>query len=189
MARSRSSGASPDRANDPLARMIVLSDAIFAFAIAQKRGEKRWMFIGWAACAAAVLSKGLIGIVLPAATVALYVLVRRDWRLLGRLEFVRGGLLFLAICAPWFIAVSAANREFAYFFFVQEHFLRFTTTMHQRSQPGWYFVTICTVGMRLHFGRVSVGQIEISRIGRLAEEQWLRIPSHYRDEKFRSGPR
>jgi len=126
---------------------VFLSIAIFAFAIAQKRGEKRWMFIGWAACAAAVLSKGLIGIVLPAATVALYVLVRRDWNLLRRLELLRGGVLFLAITAPWFIAVSAANREFAHFFFVQEHFQRFTTTMHQRSQPGWYFVPVLAVGI------------------------------------------
>jgi len=126
---------------------VFLSIAIFAFAIAQQGGEKRWMFIGWAACAAAVLSKGLIGIVLPMAAVAIYVLVTRHWGLLARLELVRGGLLFLALTAPWFIAVSAANKEFAHFFFVQEHFLRFTTTMHQRSHPGWYFVPVFLVGV------------------------------------------
>ena len=126
---------------------IFLSIAIFAFALSQQRGERHWMWIGWAACAAAVLSKGLIGVVLPMTAVALYVVVTRQWRLLARLELVRGGLLFLALTAPWFIAVSAANKEFAYFFFVQEHLLRFTTTMHQRSQPAWYFVPILAVGI------------------------------------------
>jgi 4-amino-4-deoxy-L-arabinose transferase-like glycosyltransferase len=129
---------------------VWLSAAIFAFAIAQREGERharRWMLAGWAACALAVLSKGLIGIVLPVATVALYVLLRRDWRRLTRLELLRGGALFLVIVAPWFIAASLANREFLYFFFVQEHWLRFTTKMHQRSQPGWYFIPVLAVGI------------------------------------------
>ena len=129
---------------------VFLSAAIFAFAVAQQPGERRarrWMLAGWAACAAAVLSKGLIGIVLPAATVALYILLRRDWRLLARLELLRGGALFLAILVPWFAAVSLANREFLYFFFVQEHFLRFATKMHHRYHPGWYFVPILLLGV------------------------------------------
>jgi 4-amino-4-deoxy-L-arabinose transferase-like glycosyltransferase len=127
-----------------------LSAAVFAFAIAQQAGQRerrRGMLLGWAACAFAVLSKGLIGIVLPAATVALYVLLKRDWRLLGRLELLRGGALFLAIASPWFVAVSLANDEFVHFFFVQEHWLRFTTSMHQRSQPGWYFIPVLAVGI------------------------------------------
>ncbi|HKQ28715.1 MAG TPA: glycosyltransferase family 39 protein, partial [Burkholderiales bacterium] len=129
---------------------VFLAAAIFTFAIAQHRAERHrrgWMLAGWALCALAVLSKGLIGIVLPAATVALYVLVRREWKLLGRLELVRGGALFLAIAAPWFVAVSLANTEFAHFFFVQEHWLRYTTAMHQRSHPVWYFVPVLAIGI------------------------------------------
>jgi 4-amino-4-deoxy-L-arabinose transferase-like glycosyltransferase len=105
------------------------------------------MLAGWAACALAVLSKGLIGIVLPAATVALYVMVRRDWALLRRLELARGTALFLVITAPWFVAVSLRNPEFAHFFFVQEHFQRFTTTMHHRAHPAWYFVPVLAAGV------------------------------------------
>jgi 4-amino-4-deoxy-L-arabinose transferase-like glycosyltransferase len=130
---------------------VLLSAAVFAFAIAQtpegERARRRWMLAGWAACGLAVLSKGLIGIVLPAAAVALYVLVRRDWTLLRRLELIRGTVLFLAITAPWFVAVSLRNPEFAHFFFVQEHWLRFTTTMHHRSHPAWYFVPVLALGM------------------------------------------
>ena len=138
---------------------VLLSAGIFAFALAQgpdaeralaahaERGRRRWMLAGWAACALAVLSKGLIGIVLPAATVALYVMVRRDWAMLRRLELVRGTALFLAITAPWFVAVSLRNPEFAHFFFVQEHFQRFTTTMHHRVHPAWYFIPVLAGGV------------------------------------------
>ena len=134
---------------------LFLSAAVFAFSLAQRAGiepeveakaRRRWMLAFWAACAGAVLSKGLIGLVLPAGAVALYVLVRRDWGLLRRLEVVRGGLLFFVLTAPWFVAVSLANPEFAHFFFVQEHWLRFTTRMHHRSEPAWFFLPVLAVG-------------------------------------------
>jgi 4-amino-4-deoxy-L-arabinose transferase-like glycosyltransferase len=73
--------------------------------------------------------------------------VRRDWTLVLRLEMLRGGLLFFALTAPWFVAASLANPEFAYFFFVQEHWLRFTTKMHHRSQPAWYFIPVLVAGV------------------------------------------
>ena len=117
-----------------------LSAAIFAFALGQMR-------LFWAACALAVLSKGLIGIVLPLATIALYALVKRDFEVIKRLRIVPGGLLFLVIAAPWFIAVSLANDEFARFFFIREHFERFTTQVHQRGQPAWYFLPVLVLGM------------------------------------------
>ncbi len=131
---------------------LFLSAAVFAFALAQRAASepavrRRWMLAFWAACAAAVLSKGLIGIVLPLGAVALYVPARRDWALLRRLELVRGGLLFLLIAAPWFVAVSRANSEFAHFFFVQEHWLRFTTKMHHREHPAWFFLPVLVAGM------------------------------------------
>jgi 4-amino-4-deoxy-L-arabinose transferase-like glycosyltransferase len=101
----------------------------------------------WAACALAVLSKGLIGIVLPLGTVALYILVKRDWNLIGKLQMVKGSLLFLLISAPWFVAVSLANPEFARFFFIHEHFERFTSEVHQRQGPPWYFLPFLAAGM------------------------------------------
>ena len=117
-----------------------LSAAVFAFALGR-------YYLFWSACALAVLSKGLIGIVLPLGAVGLYVLIKRDWRLVGRMKSITGPLVFLAIAAPWFIAVSVANDEFAHFFFVQEHFQRFTTKMHGRYQPAWYFLPILAFGL------------------------------------------
>jgi 4-amino-4-deoxy-L-arabinose transferase-like glycosyltransferase len=117
-----------------------LAAAIFAFALGH-------MLLFSAACALAVLSKGLIGIVLPGAALFVYMLLKRDWSLIRRVRPVAGAALFLVIAAPWFIAVSAANAEFAHFFFVQEHFQRFTTEMHHRVQPGWYFIPVLAAGM------------------------------------------
>ncbi|MBI4290646.1 MAG: glycosyltransferase family 39 protein [Betaproteobacteria bacterium] len=129
-----------------------LSASVLAVAIAQldtstPDRRRNWMLAAWGLAALAVLSKGLIGIVLPAGAVALYVLLQRDWRLLTRLELAAGGALFLAITAPWFVQVSRANPEFLRFFFVYEHFERFLTEAHGRYQPLWYFVPVLLVGL------------------------------------------
>ncbi|MFM9967107.1 MAG: glycosyltransferase family 39 protein [Burkholderiales bacterium] len=118
--------------------------------------EKNWMLVAWAAAALAVLSKGLAGLVIPGLVLFIYCLVQREWRVLNRLHWVGGILLFLVITAPWFIAVQMANPEFARFFFLHEHFARFLTTTHSRTQPVWYFVPILLAallpwsGMAIH---------------------------------------
>jgi 4-amino-4-deoxy-L-arabinose transferase-like glycosyltransferase len=131
---------------------LFISASVFSIALAQRdqaseAHRRRWMLIAWAAAALAVLSKGLIGIVLPAGAVALYVLVERDWKFLARLHVASGALLFVAIAAPWFVAVSIANPEFFQFFFIHEHFERFLTREHNRYEPAWYFIPVVLVGV------------------------------------------
>jgi 4-amino-4-deoxy-L-arabinose transferase-like glycosyltransferase len=130
---------------------LLLSSSVLSLAMAQRdstgaRETRNWMLAAWVFAALAVLSKGLIGIVLPAGALALYILVERDWRLLGRLHSVAGLFLFLLVAAPWFIAVSLANREFFDFFFIHEHFERFLTKVHGRYQPAWYFAPVLLAG-------------------------------------------
>ena len=46
---------------------------------ATARDNRLWMHVAWAAMALAVLTKGLIGIVLPGIALVLYTLLERDW--------------------------------------------------------------------------------------------------------------
>ncbi|OGU19205.1 MAG: hypothetical protein A2X85_02515, partial [Geobacteraceae bacterium GWF2_54_21] len=86
--------------------------------------------------------KGLIGFVFPAGIIFFYMLLGHEWRTLKRMRLLSGMLLFLAVTAPWFVAVSLSNPEFARFFFIHEHFERFTSTVHGRSQPVWFFIPV-----------------------------------------------
>ena len=129
-----------------------LEAAMCAFVFAQRSahrstGERRWMLAAWAAMALAVLSKGLAGLVLPAATLIAYCTLQRTLAPFGRMHFGKGLLVFLALAAPWFIAVSKANPEFAHFFFVHEHFERYLTREHGRYEPFWYFVPVLLLGL------------------------------------------
>jgi hypothetical protein len=84
-----------------------------------------------AVCALNVLTKGLIGLVFPAGAIGLYLLLTGNLRHLLRLRLVSSTLVFLAIAAPWHILVELRNpaqghvRGFLWFYFVNEHFLRF----------------------------------------------------------------
>lgn len=133
-----------------LAGMMTLS--ICALLVAQRdqatRAEQRnWMLLCWIGMALAVLSKGLIGIVLPGAVLVLYTLFSRDWAIWKRLHLIKGLLLFSAITTPWFVLVSLKNPEFPQFFFIHEHFQRFTSKIHSRTGPWHYFIPILLLGI------------------------------------------
>lgn len=138
-----------------------LQASLAGFLIAQTAGkkslrERNAMLFAWAAAALAVLSKGLAGLVLPGMVLVAYCLLQREWRLLGRLHLVGGITLFLAVTVPWFAAVQMANPEFARFFFIHEHFERFMSTGHGRTQAFWYYLPVLALatlpwtGMALH---------------------------------------
>jgi len=84
-----------------------------------------------AVCALNVLTKGLIGLVFPAAAIGLFLLLTGNLKHLLKLRLVSSAPIFLAIAAPWHILAALANpaqgqvRGFLWFYFVNEHFLRF----------------------------------------------------------------
>jgi 4-amino-4-deoxy-L-arabinose transferase-like glycosyltransferase len=133
-----------------LTSFMSLSMAGLAIGLSDDRppsSRRRWILLAWAGMALATLSKGLIGIVLPLFVVGIYAIVERDFMLWRRLHLLSGATLFAAIAAPWFVAVSVANPEFPWFFFVHEHFARYLTQVHHRTAPWWYFFPLLAVGI------------------------------------------
>lgn len=122
-----------------------------AFLLAQTATEagtsRRWMLVAWAAAALAVLSKGLIGVLLPGLVLVTCSLIARDFGPWRRLALVPGLLLFLLIAAPWFVLASVANPEFPRFFFIHEHFERFLTKVHHRYAPWYDFIPLLLAGI------------------------------------------
>ncbi len=82
-------------------------------------------------CALNVLTKGLIGLVFPAAAIGVYLLLTGNLRHLLRMRLVSSALVFLLAAAPWHILAGLRNpdqghvRGFFWFYFVNEHFLRY----------------------------------------------------------------
>ena len=129
-----------------------LTAALLGYALSRGEGlapgeQRNWMLLAWAAAACAVLSKGLVGAVIPALALAVHALLERDLSPLRRLHWVPGLALFAVIVLPWFVLVQHRNPEFFQFFFVHEHFERFALQNHHRPGPWWYFVPVVLVGL------------------------------------------
>ena len=128
-----------------------LTAAVLAFTLAQSsaagsQAERRWMLLTWLAAALAILSKGIVVVVLAGVSLIAYSFIERDIRPWKRLHLAVGLPLFLLVSAPWFVAVSARNPDFPGFFFIHEHFARFLTTVHQRVEPWWFFLPLLLFG-------------------------------------------
>ena len=87
--------------------------------------EKRFYYGFYAATALAVLTKGLIGIVFAVGPAFLFLLLTGNLSTWKELRLLSGSALFLAIAAPWHLLAGFRNEHFFWFYFVNEHFLRF----------------------------------------------------------------
>jgi 4-amino-4-deoxy-L-arabinose transferase-like glycosyltransferase len=93
----------------------------------QQPAKAYWLRASWAVLGLAVMTKGLAALALFGAIALAYLafapgpLVPRLRALLDPIAFA----LLLLVAAPWHIAASAAEPGFAWFYFVNEHLLRF----------------------------------------------------------------
>ncbi|WP_116603037.1 glycosyltransferase family 39 protein [Cupriavidus alkaliphilus] len=108
--------------------------------------RRRWMLACWAAMGVAVLTKGLVGVALPGLVLVLYTGVTRDLSLWRRLHAPAGIALMLLVAVPWYWLVAQRNPEFLRFFFIHEHWQRYTSTVHARTGAPWYFVPLLAGG-------------------------------------------
>ena len=146
---------------------VFMAGALGSLLIAQSRREhsvqvRNWMLLCWLLTGLAVLTKGLVGIVLPGGALVIYTLWQRDWALWKHLHLGKGVLLLLLVTAPWFIMVSIVNPEFAEFFFIHEHFDRYTSDVHGREEALWYFLPVLLLGL---FPWISSGLLALMRPG------------------------
>jgi 4-amino-4-deoxy-L-arabinose transferase-like glycosyltransferase len=92
---------------------------------------KLYPYLIWTALALAVLTKGLVALVFFFGTALVYLLWTKQLSKLHRLRPFWGILLLLAIAAPWHILAGLRNtggangHGFFWFYFVNEHYLRF----------------------------------------------------------------
>lgn len=130
---------------------VLISAVLFCFILGVRESPgnlRRWFFYGlYASAALATLAKGLIGFLLPGAGMFLWLLLFKQWRRLWPLYLPTGALIFSVIVLPWHLLVAQRNPEWAWFYFVHEHWLRFTTTTHGRYQPWWFFLPIVLLGL------------------------------------------
>lgn len=160
-------------AGDRLADDEVQRKALIATASSATASPRHWLADAWnwslvyAAMGLAVLTKGLIGVLLPAAVIGMFLMLsaprselpgdaslrRRLWeyaKLLGPLNFARaawrmrpwlGVAVVILVAGPWFLLVHVrTNGAFTHEFVWKHHVERFLQPLDNHQGPWWYYV-------------------------------------------------
>ncbi|MEX8502536.1 MAG: glycosyltransferase family 39 protein [Leptothrix ochracea] len=131
--------------------MAMLTWVLCSVLLAEQPGispqqQRRWMCLAWFGLALAVLSKGLIGLIVPGAMLVLGSVLLRDASIWRRLQWGWGGLIFLGLVVPWFVLMAQRHPDFAHFFFIHEHVERYLSSSHRREGAWWYFIPVLLLG-------------------------------------------
>jgi len=107
------------------------------------RPDRRALAAAYAMAGLGILAKGLIGVVLPALVLTTWLIAVRRWRALLRLIWWPGLLLAVAVAAPWFVAMQLRFAGFFDYFFVVQHFQRFTAAGgFNNALPLWFYPAV-----------------------------------------------
>jgi 4-amino-4-deoxy-L-arabinose transferase-like glycosyltransferase len=108
-----------------------------------RRGESKEILYAYIFIALATLSKGLIGVVLPALILGAFIVAQRDWRYLREARLLLGITIFLVIAAPWFLLVNAVtDGKWLSDFIYIHHLQRYTASPGHRQAFYYYFETL-----------------------------------------------
>jgi 4-amino-4-deoxy-L-arabinose transferase-like glycosyltransferase len=133
--------ATPDAV---LLTWIILAFTVFWFGHAH--GGRKWWVPMAAACGLAMLTKGPVGVVLPAIIVVLYFAWNGEWRRLLDHRCGYALLTFLLVAAPWYGLVAGETRgEWVKTFLTKENLGRFMNVMDRHE--GWvgYYPSIMLI--------------------------------------------
>jgi len=113
---------------------LLIASSLYFFLTAFERGAHPWRwYAGYACVALAVLTKGLVALVFVGASAFLYVIFTGDWRRWREFRLLSGLALLFVIAALWHILAGIRNPRFFWFYFVNEHFLRFLGRRYPRD--------------------------------------------------------
>ncbi len=131
---------------------VAMALALVGFFVWEQReepqGRNRFWWLMCFALGLAVLAKGLVGLVLPAAIIGVYLLLTRRLMIVfkPKLLFV-GSIIFLATAATWYAPMIAINgREFINEFFIAHHFQRYLSNKYKHPQPFYFFFVVALAG-------------------------------------------
>jgi 4-amino-4-deoxy-L-arabinose transferase-like glycosyltransferase len=108
---------------------ITLALASFWLAL---RGEQRfWGYVFFIGLSIGLMAKGPIALVLSGTCIGLWTLFTRRWLDIWKaIPWFSGTLLMLCICVPWYLLAEQRTPGFLEYFFIGEHWKRFT-------ESGW----------------------------------------------------
>jgi len=106
------------------------------------------LYSAYAVGALAFLTKGLMGLALPAMAIFIWIALLNKWKTLTEIYLPTGLLLFALIVTPWLVLAQQQNSDFLNYFFYVQQVGRFLGQHHFHSRIGvWFYPVILLIGM------------------------------------------
>jgi len=137
--------------NLDMAVSALITCALLSFLVGsvEQPGYKRrfamWTFFVFSALA--TMTKGLIGIVIPAMVIGSWILILKDWGILRTMYLPSAVSLFLLIAAPWHVLISRENPDFLRSYLFDEHFQRYLTKPEGPFEQPWAYIPVLLLGL------------------------------------------
>ncbi|MFA5083607.1 MAG: glycosyltransferase family 39 protein [Hydrogenophilaceae bacterium] len=135
-----------------------LACAGYATWLWMRENDRRWLYAAWLAMALGFLTKGPVALVIPGATMFLWCASQGEWRRFFAWALPIGPLLlFFAVAAPWFVAVTwQEGLSFLSGFFLKHNLSRFDTPMEGHGGNYFYYVPVVLLSLLPHTGLLLV---------------------------------
>jgi 4-amino-4-deoxy-L-arabinose transferase-like glycosyltransferase len=127
----------------PLTACLTMALVFFLVGINESTPRRKlWFLLFYAALGFGVLAKGPVAILLPALSLAGFLLLRGSWNEWKTWE-PQSVWLTIVIAAPWFILCTIVNGwTFVQVFFVSHNLERFTTSVFGHDRPLYFFLPV-----------------------------------------------
>jgi len=122
---------------------------ILAFFYARIRDKRIYIVVAFAAWALATLTKGPVGIMLPAAATGLYIIAARDWWIFKKPSYLfAAASVFCAIALPWYLIMYQLHgKAFIDAFFGFHNVNRFLEAEHKIGSQWYYYLPVTFGGL------------------------------------------
>ena len=129
---------------DSALAFFVTASILAAYLAEASTGEdrRRWYAVFAVNAAAATLTKGPVGLLIPSLVLITFCLWAGQPAAIRRMYSVRNVIVFIALVAPWVVAVSYLHPDFPYYALVRESFRRYTTNSFYRPQSWYFFIGV-----------------------------------------------
>jgi 4-amino-4-deoxy-L-arabinose transferase-like glycosyltransferase len=112
------------------------------------QGDRRGYLVMAAGAGLATMTKGLIGLLLPSAAFAVWLLARKNARELLRVPWAAGGMVYLGLVLPWHLAVwHLCGPVFVREYIVHHHIQRFLGRDFGHKSPFWTYLAVMLAGL------------------------------------------
>lgn len=121
---------------------FITSTLYFFYAGYSSETRRRFnFFFFYVSAGFAVLAKGPIGLLVPAAIIGLFLISRRNLKFIKEMHLGPGIVVFVLIIAPWYLLLSLKNPEYLHYFLIEKNLHSFTGGAGARHpQPFYYYL-------------------------------------------------